>query len=213
MASGDEVRDIFVVWEEWVAEPAPNVVPEIDPEEDPEEDLEEEPEEGPIVDQIVPEAAKANAAQVEEDDQEFDILAEVQTMIALLVDSNRELGSRNQQLEDRKQELVIRNQELEVRVQQTEDRREELKVVWDAEIDTNIRVEGILEGVEANLRRKKRKIFQIVYNFRVSYGRILNRVESHLVELGQTIHTMSRDLVRFLVDQEHRDAIRGGLFM
>lgn len=100
---------------------------------------------------------------------------------------------------------------MEDRIQQLEERNEELEALWEAKIDTRIRVEGLLQEVEAKLRIKKTRIDRMYYYYRVAFWRLRDRMEYHPAELGQTCYTISRDLVSYMISKEYNDAIRRNL--
>lgn len=58
---------------------------------------------------------------------------------------------------------------------------------------------------------KKVKIDIMTYAFRSSHGRYQQRIAYHPIEIGQTRHTINRDLVIDITDDEYADTIRRGL--
>lgn len=98
-------------------------------------------------------------------------------------------------------DILGKNQELENSVRQLEESNEEIEVMWEAEIDTRIRAEQILDYVEGELKITKRRIYHMQYHYRVSFWRVQDMMEYYPAELGQTRHIISRDLVTHLLSE------------
>lgn len=83
--------------------------------------------------------------------------------------------------------------------------------MWQAEIITCIRVENILDVVEGEVRRKKRRMNAMSYYFGNAFWRLQDRMQRYPSEFGQTHHTISRDLMFHMIYAEHREAVRRGM--
>ena len=80
-----------------------------------------------------------------------------------------------------------------------------------SKIDTHIRIENTLEGIEDELRIKKRRINKMDYAFRVAFGQLQCKIDHYPTEMGQTRYTISRDLTALMNALEYYEAIRNGL--
>lgn len=164
-------------------EPVVELEPVSEPEKDPEEDPEEYPEEDTEEDP-------------EEDQVVLKYVADDATQVEEVVEGD--YGIPDQGLgavQAVMQALIDRNREC----------------VWEVEIDTRIRVENVLEGVEADLRQKKRRMDRMQYIFRTSFWQLRDKIEHYPTELGQIDYTISGTMASNMIYDEYEDAIRGGL--
>ena len=104
-----------------------------------------------------------------------------------------------------------KEKELQTKIQQLKDRNEKLEAHWEAEVDSRLRVEDTLHGVEGELKRKKRRMNRMTYAFQTSYDRLYDRMYHFPIEIGQTRHTISRDWMTYLLKKEEREALHNGL--
>ena len=55
------------------------------------------------------------------------------------------------------------------------------------------------------------RIDRLSYVYRSSFGRFQSKVHYYPAEEGQTLHTISRGVVRAIGDEEYYDAVRRGM--
>ena len=67
------------------------------------------------------------------------------------------------------------------------------------------------DDLEEEVRCKKRKMNKMGYVFRSAFERVIDGVYHYPAEQGQTLHTLSRELVAYIAQLEYKSAVERGM--